>query len=87
MIQTMSTNKYMSLNRFILRSQVLQLYRQMLRVVKEITDASHKKELTKWIQDDFKRNKHLTDEDAIKMMVMKGRMSLREIEQAIHLAR
>ncbi|XP_052087461.1 LYR motif-containing protein 2-like [Mytilus californianus] len=73
----------MSLSKFMLRSEVLKLYRSMLRVVRRIPDKSQQKELMEWIRHDFTANKHLEDEDAIKMMITKGKQSMRELEQSI----
>ncbi|XP_067675480.1 LYR motif-containing protein 2-like [Haliotis asinina] len=76
-----------SLKRFMLRSEVLKLYREMMRAIRQVPDASHRRELTEWVRYDFKQNKHHQDEETIKMMLTKGRMSLKELESAIHLAR
>lgn len=46
----------------MLRSEVLKLYRSMLRVVRRIPDKSQQKELVEWIRHDFTANKHLEDE-------------------------
>ncbi|VDI43821.1 Hypothetical predicted protein [Mytilus galloprovincialis] len=73
----------MSLTKFMLRSEVLKLYRSMLRVVRRIPDKSQQKELVEWIRHDFTANKHLEDEDAIKMMITKGKQSMRELEQKL----
>ncbi|XP_046560427.1 LYR motif-containing protein 2-like [Haliotis rubra] len=72
---------------FMLRSEVLKLYRDIMRAIRQVSDADHRRELTEWVRHDFKQNKHHQDEETIKMMLMKGRMSLKELESAIHLAR
>ncbi|KAL8611419.1 hypothetical protein ACOMHN_014474 [Nucella lapillus] len=75
----------LSLKRFILRSEVLRLYRDMLRVVKRVPSTQQQTELHRWIRTDFENNKHHTDEEAIRMMITKGRMSLKELEQSLAL--
>ncbi|XP_076466457.1 LYR motif-containing protein 2-like [Babylonia areolata] len=75
----------LSLKRFMLRSEVLRLYRDMMRVVKRLP-SSQQAELRQWIRTDFDNNKHHTDEEVIRMMITKGRMSLKELEQSVTLA-
>ncbi|KAL4232837.1 LYR motif-containing protein 2 [Mactra antiquata] len=79
----MAGRNAMTLKQFMLRSEVLKLYRNILRTVKEIPDDYYRNEMAKWARDDFRKNKHLTDEMAIKMMISKGKMSLKELEQSI----
>ncbi|XP_071114439.1 LYR motif-containing protein 2-like [Haliotis cracherodii] len=76
-----------SFKRFMLRTEVLKLYRDILRAIRQVPDPDHKRELKEWARHDFKQNKHHQDEETIKMMLTKGRMSLKELESAIHLAR
>ena len=46
----------------MLRAEVLKLYRDILRTVKKIPDEYYRNEMKCWARDDFKNNKHLTDE-------------------------
>ena len=46
----------------MLRSEVLRLYRDMLRVVRQVPGTEQREELRKWIRTDFDNNKHHTDE-------------------------
>lgn len=46
----------------MLRSEVLKLYRDILRTIKKIPDDFYRKEMAQWARDDFKKNKHLSDE-------------------------
>jgi len=73
----------MTLKQFMVRSQVLKLYRQMIRLTYKLENTNDRKELQKWIRTDFEMNRHHTDEEAIKMMISKGKLSLREIEQTV----
>ena len=49
----------------MLRSEVLRLYRDMLRVVKRIPSVEQQAELRQWIRTDFDNNKHHTDEVSV----------------------
>ena len=46
----------------MLRQQVLKQYRDFLRLARLAEKESDRKEIRSWIRDDFKKNKHLTDE-------------------------
>lgn len=71
----------------MVRSEVLKLYRSILRTVRRIPDEYYRGEMTNWARRDFKSNKHLTDEAAIKMMITRGRMSLKELETSMELSK
>lgn len=47
---------------FFLRRQVLSLYREILRTLREVPNEEHKKELADWARAEFKKNKHEKDE-------------------------
>lgn len=86
-IPTSKLGNALSFKRFMLRSEVLKLYREMLRIAKKVPTEQQRKELTDWIRHDFKSNKHVTDEEAIKMMITRGRMSLKELQSTVDLSR
>lgn len=48
--------------KFILRSQVMDLYRDFLRTISPIHDVKSKNELRQWIRQDFQLNKNIQDE-------------------------
>ncbi|OWF37670.1 LYR motif-containing protein 2-like [Mizuhopecten yessoensis] len=73
----------MSLSRFMLRSQVLKLYRDMMRIVYNLPDLDQRKALKDFIRHDFECNKNVEDEEAIKMFISKGKISLRELENTV----
>ncbi|XP_072036678.1 LYR motif-containing protein 2-like [Amphiura filiformis] len=76
----------MSLKHFLLRQQVLALYRDIQRTLRKVPDAKDREELHRWARDEFKRNKHHTDEMAIKMMLTQGKQTLRKLEGTLQLA-
>lgn len=47
---------------FMLRQQVLKLYREALRTIREVKDESQRRELQMWARHDFESNKHVEDE-------------------------
>lgn len=77
----------LSLRQFMLRSEVLKLYREMIRLTYKIENTEYRTELQRFIRTDFDNNRHHTEEAAIKMMIARGKMSKREIEQAVHMAK
>lgn len=72
---------------FLLRKQVLALYRESLRIVREEKSLDNQKQLKDWIRYEFESRKGLTDPDVIKMHLSKGRMSLKEIAAAVRMAK
>ncbi|CAG5119241.1 unnamed protein product [Candidula unifasciata] len=74
---------HMTLRQFMLRAEVLRLYREMLRLTYRVADVDQRKHLQQWIRKDFELNKHHTDEEVIRMMLSKGKLSLRELEQTV----
>ncbi|BET00925.1 unnamed protein product [Nesidiocoris tenuis] len=77
----------MSLKEFMLRKQVLQLYRDILRAIKEIPSPEDRKYMKDWAKSDFLANKHHTDEMTIKMMIKHGERSLKELRQSLEMSR
>ncbi|KAJ4426104.1 hypothetical protein ANN_26913 [Periplaneta americana] len=74
-------------NQFMLRQQVLKLYRNILRAIREVPDEESKKELIQWARTDFKNNKNQTDEYAIKMLIFHGESQLKHLRQNIAFSR
>jgi len=70
----------LNLKRFLLRQQVLTLYREVLKTVRSVADENQRKQLRDWARTDFKVNKYHDDEDTIKMLLIKGRRSLEELK-------
>ncbi|XP_076055007.1 LYR motif-containing protein 2 isoform X3 [Oratosquilla oratoria] len=52
----------MSLKRFMLRNEVLKLYRSILREIQKLPDKSHQQELQAWARNDFEAQRHCDDE-------------------------
>ncbi|XP_077541594.1 putative glutamate receptor [Haemaphysalis longicornis] len=54
----------MTLKRFMLRQEVLKLYRDTMRTIRAVDDERQRKELRAWARHDFDINKHVEDEYA-----------------------
>ncbi|XP_055531584.1 LYR motif-containing protein 2 [Wyeomyia smithii] len=76
----------LSLKQFMLRQEVLKLYRTIFRTIRLVPDASSRQELREWARSDFRANKHQTEEIAIKMLIQHGNRSLKELQTSLDLS-
>lgn len=76
----------LSLKQFMLRQQVLKLYKEIYRTINKVPEESSRVELKKWLSDDFRKNKELTDETTIKMSMQIGQRSLKELQNSLELS-
>ncbi|NXO51789.1 LYRM2 protein, partial [Aramus guarauna] len=77
----------LTLKQFLRRQQVLQLYRKILRAVRDVPAEADRRYLKDWAREEFKRNKGATEEDAIRMMITQGNMQLQELQRTLKLAK
>ncbi|CAK1585673.1 unnamed protein product [Parnassius mnemosyne] len=77
----------LSLKQFLLRQEVLKLYREIFRTLRQIPDESTRSELKVWARADFRNNKHHTDESAIRSMLYYGRKSLTDLKKSLALSK
>ncbi|NXG14564.1 LYRM2 protein, partial [Grallaria varia] len=77
----------LTLRQFLRRQQVLQLYRNILRAIREVPAEQDRRCLKEWAREEFKRNKDATEEDAIRMMITQGNMQLQELQRTLKLAK
>ncbi|XP_051633763.1 LYR motif-containing protein 2 isoform X2 [Manacus candei] len=69
----------LNLKQFLRRQQVLQLYRKILRAIREVPAEQDRRYLKDWAREEFKRNKDATEEPEPKEFVAElCRQSLRE---------
>ncbi|XP_075166135.1 LYR motif-containing protein 2 [Haematobia irritans] len=80
------TQKTLSLKQFMLRQEVLKLYREIFRTIKLVPDANSQNELKMWARNDFRANREQSDEMAIKMLIQYGRRSLTELQTSLSLS-
>ncbi|NXF36159.1 LYRM2 protein, partial [Nyctibius bracteatus] len=77
----------LTLRQFLRRQQVLQLYRKILRAIRDVPAEVDRHYLKDWAREEFRRNKDATDEDAIRMMITQGNMQLQELQRTLKLAK
>ncbi|KAF7282584.1 LYR motif-containing protein 2 [Rhynchophorus ferrugineus] len=77
----------LSLQQFILKQEVKNLYRQIFRAIREVPDKQYQDELKDWTRREFRQNSHHTDEISIKMYLQYGQKCLRTLENNIGLAK
>lgn len=76
----------LNLKQFILRQEVLKLYRTLYRTINKIPDESSKKDLKSWLRDDFEKNRNKSEEIDIKMLIQHGNRSLTELKTSLELS-
>lgn len=77
----------LSLQQFILKQDVKNLYRKIFRAIREVPDQSYREELKQWTRTEFRQNASQTDEIVIKMYLQYGLRCLRELENSTSLAK
>ena len=65
---------------FTRRSAALQLYKDMNRAVRRISDKDLRRDLCAEIRHGFRKNQHLTDAMASKSLMQEGRRQLKQLE-------
>lgn len=70
----------------MLRQEVLRLYRDIFRTIKQIPEVSSRNEMKEWARSDFRANIHHTDELTIKMLLQHGQRSLNELKTNLELS-
>lgn len=70
----------------MLRQEVLKLYRDIFRSIRQIPEESSRKDLKQWTRSDFRANMHHTDELTIKMLLQHGQRSLNELKTNLELS-
>jgi len=79
--------QFLSLQQFILKQEVKNLYRSIFRAIKEVPDKHYQSELKQWARTEFRQNSIHTDEIVIKMYLQYGKRCLRELESSVGLAK
>ncbi|ALC40706.1 CG34229 [Drosophila busckii] len=80
------TKATLSLKQFMLRQEVLKLYREIWRTTRLVPDKQSQQELRDWARHDFQTNRSQSDEVAIKMLMQSGRRSLTELQTSLELS-
>ncbi|XP_022089946.1 LYR motif-containing protein 2-like [Acanthaster planci] len=79
--------KALTLKQFLLRQQVLSLYRDIQRSLRRVPNKKDRDELRVWAREEFKKNKKEKDEIVIRMLLTQGKRTLQEIQSTVILAR
>lgn len=86
--RAMKGKAVLSLKQFMVRQQVLKLYRDFFRTARELPEGQ-REDIIEWVRSDFKSNKSVpvTDEEQIKALVINGEKMLRELKQSVDLSK
>ncbi|CRL04582.1 CLUMA_CG017651, isoform A [Clunio marinus] len=76
----------LNLKQFMLRQEVLKLYRDIYRNINKVPDEANRKELKIWLREDFRRNKNQTEEITVKMSIQVGLRYLKELKTSLELS-
>ncbi|XP_028159800.1 LYR motif-containing protein 2 [Ostrinia nubilalis] len=77
----------LSLKQFLIRQEVLKLYREIFRTIKLVSDENTRIELKEWARTDFRNNMHHKDETTIKAMLHYGKKSLKDLQSSLALSK
>ena len=79
----------LTLKQFMLRQQVLKLYRHCLRTTNQVVDATQREELREWVRSDFRayQNVSVAEEDKIRSLLIHGEKMLNEMKQSVQLSK
>lgn len=80
------TKPALTLKQFMLRQEVLKLYRDIFRSIRAIPDKSGQADLKQWARSDFRANMHHVDELTIRMLLQHGQRSLNELKTNLELS-
>ncbi|RVD86307.1 uncharacterized protein DFL_004590 [Arthrobotrys flagrans] len=69
----------LGLDRWIQRSRVLALWREILRTVRRIEDPATREEMRSWARHEFKRNKDVQETTQIRYLISQGRHEMETI--------
>jgi len=77
----------MSLKQFMVHQEVLKLYRDTMKTIRQIPDKQDREYMKNWARSDFRANKEIKDEFAIKSLIVHGENSLRELRKNLNLTK
>ncbi|XP_059057580.1 LYR motif-containing protein 2 [Achroia grisella] len=77
----------LNLKQFMIRQEVIKLYRDIFRTIKLVSDENTRQELKEWARADFRNNMHHTDESTIKARLYYGQKSLKDLQHSLALSR
>ncbi|KAI9363795.1 hypothetical protein BD770DRAFT_407355 [Pilaira anomala] len=78
-------DKGLTLDHFLLKGQVISLYRQIVRCTKGM-DKNDAKELIHWARADFERHRKERDIETIKSLISAGKHQMHSLQSSVTLA-
>jgi len=72
----------LTLKQFLLRQESLKLYRQVLRVARQV-GGHQRAEIEAWARSDFEQHRHQQDPESIKYLLHNGRQMLKQLQQSM----
>ena len=78
----------LTLKQFLVRGQVLKLYRNCFKTIQRIPDPRQRQDLQDWVRSDFQANKNIppVQEERIQSLLAHGDKMLNELKQSVDLA-
>ncbi|KAI8988496.1 LYR motif-containing protein 2-like protein [Mycotypha africana] len=74
-----------TLDHFLVRAQVISLYRQIVRCTKGM-DKTQAKELLQWARADFERHRFEKDIENIRSLITSGKHQMHSLQSSVMLA-
>eukprot|EP01135_Chromosphaera_perkinsii_P005159 Nk52_evm7s319 gene=Nk52_evmTU7s319 len=87
MVRKKLSEKIPSLKEFMVRREVLQLYRDVFRATRKVPDEKSKAYLRKWARDDIERYRNVDDKHKIRHLLFEGRKALDELIVSMRLVK
>ncbi|KAI8369141.1 complex 1 protein [Choanephora cucurbitarum] len=75
----------LTLDHFILRGQVISLYRSIVRCTKGM-DKANAKDLIQFARADFERHRHETNLESIRSLISVGKYQMHSLQSSVSLA-
>ncbi|ORY95489.1 hypothetical protein BCR43DRAFT_525214 [Syncephalastrum racemosum] len=75
----------LTLRHFLIKGEVLSLYRQILRCTKAL-EKSQAKDIRDFARQDFERFRHERDYDKIRALLSSGKQQMHNLQTALNLA-
>ena len=79
----------LTLKQFMLRQEVIKLYRTFFRTLRQLPDQDQQREVAQWVRTDFKSNKNIdpSQDDRIKALLYQGQKMLNELKNNVEFSK
>ncbi|KAK2716850.1 hypothetical protein QYM36_007110, partial [Artemia franciscana] len=75
--------KFLTLKQFMLRQDVLKLYRDVYRMTRSIADQRQKNEIRSWAASEIRTHRNHQDEVTIRGLIIHGQRMLKDLEKSL----